>query len=75
MSGVGFKLTEYSHGAGCGCKISPKVLGSILASKLEFTVEPQGQQALEALLQAEALQADVIGELVAREPDRWIEVH
>jgi selenide, water dikinase len=25
-----FKLTQYSHGAGCGCKISPKVLDSIL---------------------------------------------
>jgi selenide,water dikinase len=25
------KLTEYSHGAGCGCKISPAVLDSILA--------------------------------------------
>jgi selenide,water dikinase len=24
------KLTQYSHGAGCGCKISPEVLGSIL---------------------------------------------
>ncbi|MGL5084274.1 MAG: selenide, water dikinase SelD, partial [Clostridium sp.] len=24
------KLTEYSHGAGCGCKISPAVLDSIL---------------------------------------------
>jgi selenide,water dikinase len=24
------KLTEYSHGAGCGCKIAPKVLDSIL---------------------------------------------
>lgn len=28
------KLTEYSHGAGCGCKISPKVLDTILASQL-----------------------------------------
>lgn len=28
------KLTQYSHGAGCGCKISPKVLTSILESKL-----------------------------------------
>lgn len=27
------KLTQYSHGAGCGCKISPKILESILASK------------------------------------------
>jgi selenide,water dikinase len=26
------KLTQYSHGAGCGCKISPKVLDQILAS-------------------------------------------
>ena len=31
------KLTQYSHGAGCGCKISPKVLNSILAEcKTEF---------------------------------------
>ena len=26
------KLTQYSHGAGCGCKISPQVLDEILAS-------------------------------------------
>lgn len=30
------KLTEYSHGAGCGCKISPKVLDTILGSSLHF---------------------------------------
>lgn len=28
------KLTEYSHGAGCGCKISPKVLDTMLKSSL-----------------------------------------
>lgn len=28
------KLTQYSHGAGCGCKISPKVLSTILQSNL-----------------------------------------
>ncbi len=28
------KLTQYSHGAGCGCKISPKVLDQILSSSL-----------------------------------------
>lgn len=27
-----YKLTQYSHGAGCGCKISPKTLDEILAS-------------------------------------------
>lgn len=26
------KLTQYSHGAGCGCKISPAILSTILAS-------------------------------------------
>ncbi|MEH8021166.1 MULTISPECIES: selenide, water dikinase SelD [Rheinheimera] len=30
-------LTEYSHGAGCGCKISPQVLDKILVSSLQFT--------------------------------------
>ncbi len=28
------RLTEYSHGAGCGCKISPKVLDVILAGNV-----------------------------------------
>ena len=28
------KLTQYSHGAGCGCKISPNVLSTILETKL-----------------------------------------
>ena len=28
------KLTQYSHGAGCGCKISPAVLDTILHSNL-----------------------------------------
>ena len=27
------KLTQYSHGAGCGCKIAPKVLDEILKSE------------------------------------------
>ena len=30
------KLTEYSHGAGCGCKISPKVLNVILKGNVSF---------------------------------------
>lgn len=31
------RLTQYSHGAGCGCKISPKVLNEILSrSKTSF---------------------------------------
>lgn len=29
------KLTQYSHGAGCGCKISPAVLDKILHSSFE----------------------------------------
>ena len=30
------KLTQYSRGAGCGCKISPKVLEEILNSQFSF---------------------------------------
>jgi selenide,water dikinase len=30
-----FKLTQYSHGAGCGCKISPRELTTILKTNLE----------------------------------------
>ncbi|NOT36229.1 MAG: selenide, water dikinase SelD [Saprospiraceae bacterium] len=29
------KLTQYSHGAGCGCKISPSILDSILHSEIK----------------------------------------
>ena len=32
--GKGDRLTQYSHGAGCGCKISPKVLDEILKSNI-----------------------------------------
>ncbi|WP_319589757.1 selenide, water dikinase SelD [uncultured Draconibacterium sp.] len=34
------KLTQYSHGAGCGCKISPKVLSTILETKLDMGIQP-----------------------------------
>lgn len=40
MSTSPIKLTEYSHGAGCGCKISPKVLSTILASQLPLFDDP-----------------------------------
>jgi selenide,water dikinase len=35
------KLTEYSHGAGCGCKISPMLLEEILDSTREDIHYPQ----------------------------------
>ncbi len=34
------RLTEYSHGSGCGCKISPKVLDVILRSSLPSAPDP-----------------------------------
>ncbi len=40
MSDTPVRLTEYSHGAGCGCKISPKVLDCILASQLSLPDSP-----------------------------------
>lgn len=38
-SATAIRLTEYSHGAGCGCKISPKILDRILASKLTLPTD------------------------------------
>ena len=35
------KLTQYSHGAGCGCKISPKILEKILISSRDNIPYPQ----------------------------------
>ncbi len=35
------RLTEYSHGAGCGCKISPEVLSTILKSDQAPFVDPR----------------------------------
>ncbi len=32
------KLTQYSHGAGCGCKIAPNVLQSMLESSVEVPI-------------------------------------
>ena len=34
------RLTQYSHGAGCGCKISPEVLGAILKTDMDLSSDP-----------------------------------
>jgi selenide,water dikinase len=34
-------MTEYSHGAGCGCKIAPKLLDEILQSQLDVLPDPK----------------------------------
>ncbi len=35
------KLTQYSHGAGCGCKISPAILDTILHSSVPAVTDPR----------------------------------
>ena len=35
------RMTEYSHGQGCGCKISPKVLDTILHSDIKEVLDPK----------------------------------
>jgi selenide,water dikinase len=35
------RLTEYSHGAGCGCKIAPAVLSRILAGVTQQVTDPR----------------------------------
>lgn len=34
------KLTEYSHGSGCGCKISPRLLDEILQGSVSMLPDP-----------------------------------
>jgi selenide,water dikinase len=34
------RMTEYSHGSGCGCKISPMLLDEILKSRLALAAHP-----------------------------------
>ena len=38
---TGIKLTHYSHGAGCGCKISPAILDKILHTPLTAPSDPR----------------------------------
>ncbi|MCF3108052.1 selenide, water dikinase SelD [Niabella sp. CC-SYL272] len=38
MEATTFKLTQYSHGAGCGCKISPALLDKILHTTLPTAI-------------------------------------
>jgi len=40
MNTTPYRLTEYSHGAGCGCKISPQVLDTMLATRLDLKSDP-----------------------------------
>lgn len=41
METTNIKLTSYSHGAGCGCKISPAILDRILHSPLMTPPDPR----------------------------------
>ena len=41
MSSSPIRLTQYSHGAGCGCKISPAVLDTILKGQLPAFNDPR----------------------------------
>jgi selenide, water dikinase len=36
LEGLGVALTQYSHAAGCGCKIAPQVLEQILQTQISF---------------------------------------
>ena len=41
METTAIKLTQYSHGAGCGCKISPAILDKILYSQVTTPPDPR----------------------------------
>jgi selenide,water dikinase len=35
------RMTEYSHGSGCGCKIAPKLLEDILKTQTSLPIDPR----------------------------------
>ena len=35
------RMTQYSHGAGCGCKIAPRLLDEILRSEMQTIADPR----------------------------------
>ena len=41
MSNAPIRMTEYSHGSGCGCKIAPALLEDILAGALKTNHDPR----------------------------------
>ena len=41
MENDSVKLTRFSHGAGCGCKISPAILDKILHSPIHYLPDPR----------------------------------
>ena len=41
MSKSAIRMTDYSHGSGCGCKIAPKLLDEILQSRLDIMPDPR----------------------------------
>jgi len=40
-SQTSIRMTEYSHGSGCGCKIAPKLLEDILKTQQVFAPDPR----------------------------------
>lgn len=44
------KLTQYSHGAGCGCKIAPQILDKILHNRTAGRQQPADQPQFPGLL-------------------------
>ncbi len=67
------KLTEYSHGAGCGCKISPALLDDISKTSAAPFIDPRLLVAVDAAHEADfiqvarelSLQLAPLGELTA----------
>jgi selenophosphate synthase len=55
------RLTSFSHGGGCGCKIAPGVLADILKQSKGFPVPPQLLVGIET---ADDLLADLTAGLV-----------
>jgi len=54
------RLTEYSHGAGCGCKISPAVLDEMLCHEGPARIYESEEDATDAIMNGRIKKGDVI---------------
>jgi hypothetical protein len=80
------RMTEYSHGSECGCKIAPKLLDEILKGQLNVLadpmllvgnrsqVEPDAVPNFITVCREFALTLDPVGKLTERRHDPLIEV-
>ena len=75
MSSEPIRLTQYSHGAGCGCKIAPSVLTKILDKVPSQVRDPGLLVGYDSRDDAAVYQIDENGEVIKHSvPVSWVTI-